>query len=80
MPWERRSNGETAFEQAILKRLPHCEVHVFDPTLHEDLRRKVDAIEGIKFHGYGLGGKDERVSPKCSLPMPPQGELFCCTL
>ena len=46
----------------MLKRAPHCEVHIFDPTLDEDQRQHVEAIKGVQFHSYGLGPKDVRVS------------------
>ena len=46
----------------MLKRVPHCEVHIFDPTLDENQCRYVEAIKGVQFHSYGLGPNDVRVS------------------
>jgi hypothetical protein len=61
----RRSNGDTGFEEDVLERAPHCQVHIFDPTLSAAARAKVDALEGVAFHGYGLGGKNENVQGPC---------------
>ena len=52
-----RSNGETTFEQDIIKK-SRCEVHVFDPTLDEAVAAQVRAIKGVTFHPYGLGAID----------------------
>ena len=52
-----RSNGETTFEQDIIKK-SRCEVHVFDPTLDEAVAAQVKAIKGVTFHPYGLGAVD----------------------
>ena len=56
-----RSNGETTFEQDIIKK-SRCEVHVFDPTLGEEVAAQVRAIKGVTFHPYGLGAFDGEVS------------------
>lgn len=56
-----RSNGETTFEQDIIKK-SRCEVHVFDPTLEEAVAAQVRAIKGVTFHPYGLGAVDGVVS------------------
>ena len=57
-----RSNGETTFEQDIIKK-SRCEVHVFDPTLDEAVAAQVRAIKGVTFHPYGLGAVDGVVGP-----------------
>ena len=38
-----------------------CEVHVFDPTLGEEERKRVAAIHGLTLHEFGLGVKDGQV-------------------
>jgi hypothetical protein len=43
------SNGDFSFEQALVKRLPNCDVHVFD---FGDYSRETP--RGIHFHGWGL--------------------------
>jgi hypothetical protein len=41
---------------------PHCEVHIFDPTLAPRGRAEVEAmVPGATFHAVALGGKDEDV-------------------
>ena len=52
------SNGETSWERALLERAPQCEVHVFDPTLTEDIQQQVDDVKGITFHNLGLGAEE----------------------
>ena len=60
-----RSNGETTFEQDIVKK-SRCAVHVFDPTLDEATAAQVMAIKGVTFHPYGLGALDGVVSIRSS--------------
>lgn len=43
-----------------------CEVHVFDPTLTQDVQERVSSIEGVTFHNYGLGVADGEVSYELS--------------
>ena len=33
-------------------------MHVFDPTLSEEVAAQVRAIKGVTFHPYGLGAVD----------------------
>lgn len=41
----------------------HYEVHVFaDFTLSAEQAHEVEAIEGVHFHGYGIGVDDEIVN------------------
>ena len=42
-------------------RAPHCEVHIFDPTLDPSEVQEVEAVDRVKFHDFGLGAKDQRV-------------------
>ena len=62
-----RSGGIAQFEAALLDLAPHCEVHIFDPTLEPSRRAHVEAlVPGATFHAIGLGGSDTDVS------VPPQ--------
>lgn len=63
------SNGETTFEEDLLRKTK-CDVHVFDPTLHQD---RVSSIKGVTLHTYGLGITDGLVSDQ--IPFPQNG---CC--
>lgn len=47
------SNGETDFEENMLKRT-NCKVFTFDPTLSHNATLKVRAIEGLNFLPFGL--------------------------
>ena len=70
-----RSNGETTFEQDIIKK-SRCEVHVFDPTLDEAVAAQVKAIKGVTFHPYGLGAVDGVVR----LPFSVLSCITCCCM
>ena len=61
------SNGETSFEQDLLRRT-NCEVHIFDPTLPPDVLEQVRSIKGVTVHTYGLGPSDGTVSPALGVP------------
>ncbi|EIE27040.1 hypothetical protein COCSUDRAFT_64052 [Coccomyxa subellipsoidea C-169] len=51
------SNGETTFEQDLLRNTK-CDVHVFDPTLSPEVQKQVSSIKGVTLHNYGLGITD----------------------
>lgn len=55
------SNGETTFEQDLLRKTK-CDVHVFDPTLSAEVQQQVSSIRGVTLHNYGLGVTDGVVS------------------
>jgi hypothetical protein len=46
------SNGNDAFEVEMRKKMPHCEIHIFDPTTLPDWEGKWND------HHVGLGGED----------------------
>eukprot|EP00965_Chrysotila_dentata_P104872 3463893-Pleurochrysis_carterae.AAC.1 len=51
------SNGDDAWEAAMAKRLPNCEVHIFDPSLSVELAKEVTQRAqgyGGFFHPFGL--------------------------
>jgi hypothetical protein len=48
------SRGEFSFEEELHRRLPHCEVHVFDHTLNHS-RPGLLIPEFLTFHDIGLG-------------------------
>lgn len=66
------SNGETTFEEDLLRKTK-CDVHVFDPTLHQETKDRVSSIKGVTLHTYGLGITDGLVSDQ--IPFPQNG---CC--
>ena len=53
------SAGEDAWERSMATRLPHCEIHIFDPSLGEagaaDMRKRV-AVYNASFHATGITG------------------------
>lgn len=51
------SNGDTAFEEAILNRTS-CAVFTFDPTLTPEVQAEVEAVPGITFAAVGLDAID----------------------
>ena len=53
-------NGDTAFEEAILKYTP-CSVFTFDPTLNDTQRARVAAVPAIHFAAIGLSNADGEV-------------------
>ena len=67
-------------------RAPHCEVHIFDPTLDRTEVQDMEAIDAVEFHDFGLGAKDQRVwhsshrllSESCSCcKIPAQAARLC---
>ncbi len=67
------SNGQVTFEEAVVNIThKHCQVHVFEFTLKlqccaivglsAEQAHEVEAIEGVLFHGYGIGADDEIVN------------------
>jgi len=53
------SKGEISFEQGIQEKLPHCEIHIFDPTLTSEQKKIVkDSLPNIQFYDLGLGAVD----------------------
>lgn len=46
------SSGNSCFESGVAQLLPHCEIHIFDPTS----RKLRDAR--WTYHAWGLGGRD----------------------
>lgn len=67
------SNGETTFEQDLLRKTK-CDVHVFDPTLSPEVQKQVSSIKGVTLHNYGLGITDGMVR---SLALPSIFAQFC---
>ena len=57
------SNGDTAFEEAMLKRTK-CSVWTFDPTLNEGAAARVKSVPGLNFTAVGLADKDGEVEIK----------------
>ena len=57
------SNGDDTWERAMAGRLPHCEIHIFDPTLVDEatLQQMVD-VWGNRFHAIGLTGAPGRAT------------------
>ena len=50
------SKGEISFEKGIEEKLPHCEIHIFDPTLTVEQKNNVhDFLHKTKLHEIGLG-------------------------
>ena len=42
------SNGQTDFEEAVRSRYPHCNIHIYDPTLKRSKANKVAAKTGVR--------------------------------
>jgi len=56
-------NGQAIFEKAVVDiTQKHCEVHVFGFNLSAEQAHEVEAIEGVLFHGHGIGADDEIVN------------------
>ncbi|CAL8465623.1 g5159 [Coccomyxa elongata] len=51
------SAGDTSFELEVINRTS-CEVHTFDHTLEEKLRKQVAKVAGLTFHPVGIGDPD----------------------
>jgi hypothetical protein len=50
------SKGEISFEKGIEEKLPHCEIHIFDPTLTDEQKNNVYAfLHKSELHEIGLG-------------------------
>jgi len=50
------SKGEISFEQGMQEKLPHCEIHIFDPTLTSEQKKIInDSLLNTHFHDLGLG-------------------------
>jgi len=65
------SNGDASFEEAVHQRMPHCEIHTFDPNPWEhyiDPKRKDSKLPAfIHYHEFGIALKDEELTGKaCS--------------
>ena len=58
-------------------RAPHCEVHIFDPTLDPAEVQEVEAVDRVEFHDFGLGHRDQRVW-RSYHRLPFQGALHAC--
>ena len=53
------SKGEVSFEVGVQEKLPHCEIHIFDPTLTVGQKEVVNnVLHDIQFHDIGLGGSN----------------------
>lgn len=52
------SKGEVSFETDVKLLLPHCELHIFDPTLTPEQKRLVSGVPNASFHDYGIADKD----------------------
>lgn len=53
------SKGEISFEQGMQEKLPHCEIHIFDPTLTSEQEKIIkDSLLNIHFYDLGLGAVD----------------------
>ena len=56
-------NGQTDFEEELIKMTEtKCEVHVFDFTLPPEVAERVQSIERVTFHNYGIGSVDSTIS------------------
>lgn len=47
------SMGDTRFEQVLLERT-RCEIHIFDPSLNKEQTDRVQQLQGVQFHAWGL--------------------------
>ena len=53
------SKGEISFEQGVQEKLPHCEIHIFDPTLTSEQKNVLNnLLYSSHFHDLGLGASD----------------------
>ena len=48
------SNGQTDFEEAIRSRYSHCKIHVYDPTISEEVAAKVAEVTQVLPHASSL--------------------------
>ena len=48
------SNGQTDFEEAIRSRYEHCKIHVYDPTISEEVAAKVAEVTQVLHHEGSL--------------------------
>lgn len=59
------SKGEVSFEIGLMKKVPNCKIHIFDPTL---TTKQIDMIHSSvpfsSLHEIGLGGFDGEVKMK----------------
>ena len=56
--WSIGSAGQTCLEETIHNQAPHCDIHVFDPTVSENSHPGIASLVragALRFHRWGLG-------------------------
>jgi len=60
------SNGNFDFEEDLHRRLPNCEIHIFDPTDHSQAMWN-RGLDGSNFHAWGLESSYGQPIPSSNL-------------